>query len=78
MQVVAVSGRAEVNLSPLDLVPEAFDKATVGCAAPSVATDATAGGQQSLLKSQARKLTTLAKIEDVRSRGHAQSLVEGQ
>lgn len=77
VQVVAVVGRVEVDMLPFDSAPETLDESIVGGAAPAVAADTAARGQQGLLVSQARKLAALVGVEDMRSRGHAQGIGQG-
>ena len=56
---------------PLDGAPEAFDEGVIGGAAAPIAADATAGGQQGLLESGARKLAALVGVKNIRCRGLA-------
>ena len=72
MQVPAVIGRVKVDVFPFDRAPESFDEGIVGRAAPAIAADAAAGGQQGLLVGEAGELAALVGIEDVRGRGVAQ------
>ena len=74
MQVVAIIGRVAVDVLPFNRTPEPFDEGIVGGAAPAVAADAAAGGEQGLLVGQTRELAALVGIEDVRGRGDAQGI----
>ena len=76
--MVAVVGGVEVDMLPFDGAPEALDEGVISSAAPAVAADAAAGGQQGLLVSQGGKLAALVGVEDVRSRSHPQGIGQGQ
>ena len=75
--MLAVVGRVKVNVLPFDGAPEALDEGVIGGAAPAVAADTAAGGEQGLLVSEAGKLAALVGIEDVRGRSVAQGRVQG-
>ena len=62
---MAVVGRVEVDVLPLDRAPEARDEGIVGGAAPAVVVDAVAGDEQGLLINEAGKLAVLVGIEDI-------------
>ncbi len=71
MQVVAIIGRAEVDVPSFNRAPEPFDEGIVGRAAPATAADAVASGQQRLFVGQTCDWTALVGVKDVRGRGHA-------
>ena len=62
---------------PFDRAPESLDEGVVGRAAPSVAADAAAGGQQGLLVGEAGELAALVGVEGVRGGGVAQRVGQG-
>ena len=66
-----------VDMFPFDRASEAFDESVVGGAAPAVAADAAAGGQQGLFVGEAGELAALVGVEEVRGRGHAQRVGQG-
>ena len=63
MRLVAVLRKVEGDVLPLDHAPEPFDEGVVGGAAPAVAADAAAGGQQGLLVGQIGKLAALSELK---------------
>jgi hypothetical protein len=65
VQLVAIVSKIKVNVLPFDRAPEALDEDIVGNAAPTVAANAAAHGQQGLLKSEARKLAALVRVKNV-------------